>query len=830
MTISDDTRIRHGRRTGADTKAYVLDMIGNAHLDPVWLWQWQEGYQEAKATFRSVLNLMREYEDFLFTSSSAAIYEWVESNDPEMFEEIRQRIAEGRWEMVGGWWIQPDCNIPSGESFVRQGLYGQRYFKEHLGVSSTVGYNVDSFGHAASLPQILRKSGMAAYVFTRPMPHEARLPRLFEWESDDGSRVLAFRIPYEYTSWGKDLRLYVERTMAELRGGLDELMCFYGVGNHGGGPTRENIESIRALNADPAFPTLRFSTPSRYFRTVRERDIPAPTVHNELQQHAVGCYAAHSGVKRWNRQAETALVTAEKLSTLAERVTGLPYPGDFARAWKDVLFNQFHDILAGTSIEPAYEDARNAYGEALAIAGRNQNGAIQALTWRIGIDAAEGTRAFVVFNPHSWPVRAAVELEFGRVRPADVLLDSSGARVPFQTVSSEATVASGSRTRLSFVADLPAFGYEVYRMTAGEGAAEDSVLPADLRSIENRFFRLEVDPETGWITSLYDKRLAFEWVRRPAARPVVLEDRSDTWSHGVTRYDTVRGEFVADSIRLLEHGPVKSVLRVESSFESSRITQDIALYAQLEHIEVTVTVDWREHFAMLKLSFPINLFFSNATFEIPYGVIERPANGNEVPGQSWVDLTGIGRNDGRRLGMSLLNDGKYSYSVVEHEIDLTVLRSPIYAHHDPYVPTPDGVYSFVDQGRQQFTYWLVPHAAGWKEAETPKRAAELNQRPIAQAETAHPGPLPQRDAYIQVDGDGVVVSALKRAEDGGGVILRCYETNGDGAAARIALGAWNRVIETDLGPTEIKTYFVPDDESQPVREVNLVEWDEPSTL
>src|SRR6185369_2630009 len=224
------------------TKNTTLHMIGNAHIDPVWLWQWQEGFHEVRATFRSALDRMNEYDDFIFISSSAAYYQWVEQSDPAMFAEIRQRVAQERWQIVGGWWIQPDCNIPCGESFVRQALYGQRYFKAKFGVTAKVGYNVDSFGHHGMLPQILKKSGMDYYVFMRPQPHEKGLPgRLFWWESDDGSRVLTFRIPFEYTSTGKDLEQYIRRAAGELKAPLNTLMSFYGVGNHGGGPTIENI-------------------------------------------------------------------------------------------------------------------------------------------------------------------------------------------------------------------------------------------------------------------------------------------------------------------------------------------------------------------------------------------------------------------------------------------------------------------------------------------------------------------------------------------------------------------------------------------------------------
>ena len=220
-------------------KQTKLHMIGHGHIDPVWLWRWPEGFQEVKATFRSVLDRMNEYDDFIFTCSSAAFYAFVEENDPEMFAEIRRRVREGRWVIVGGWWVEPDCNIPGGESFVRQGLYGQRYFHSRFGVIARTGFNPDSFGHAATLPQILKKSGMDFYTFMRPGPHEKGLPgRLFWWESNDGSRVLAFRIPFEYLTWSGDIEKHVRKCEGEAKEPFNEIMCFYGVGNHGGGPTK----------------------------------------------------------------------------------------------------------------------------------------------------------------------------------------------------------------------------------------------------------------------------------------------------------------------------------------------------------------------------------------------------------------------------------------------------------------------------------------------------------------------------------------------------------------------------------------------------------------
>jgi alpha-mannosidase len=827
-------------------KDKTLYMIGNAHLDPVWLWRWQEGFQAAKATFRSVLDRMNEFEDFVFTSSSAAMYEWVEQNDPRMFDEIRARIAEGRWQIVGGWWIQPDCNLPNGESYVRQGLYGQRYFHEKFGVMASVGYNVDSFGHNAMLPQILRKSGMDSYVFTRPETHEKGLPsRNFWWESDDGSRVLAFRIPFEYCTWGKDLERYVRRCFGELKSPYDELMCFYGVGNHGGGPTRENLESIIRMDAEPGFPRLVFSTPNQYFADVRARDLSFPVIHDELQHHASGCYSAHSGIKRWNRDAENMLLTTEKWGAIAERTTGQPYP-DLSQAWKNVLFNQFHDILAGTSLESAYGDARDMHGEAMAIAGRGLNYAVQSLAWNINIEQDERVTPIVVFNPHAWTATVEVDMDIGRVRPGDTLLDDTGREVPMQLVRPP-LIISGWRNRLSFVAELPPLGYRVYRVLAqtpaptptvpgsgqvtgapvaasqSNGSGHDPAVELSDTILENDFFRLEFDPQTGYIARLYDKQHQCEVFIREAAQPLVIEDRSDTWGHGVYQFGDVVGQFVATRIRRVEHGPVKSVIRVESTYGNSRLTQDFAIYQALRQIEVRVTVDWHEQFKLLKLRFPLNLNFLRATYEIPYGTIERPTNGEEEPCLSWVDLSGIARGVEVPYGLSILNDGKYSFDIKGREMSLTVLRSPIYAHHDPTKPRDDEHYSFIDQGVQYFTYTLLPHADSWEQAGTVRRAAELNQRPIALVETYHPGPLPQQASYLSVDNDNIVVAVVKRAEDNDDLIVRCYETNKVATQTTIHLPMWNRSIATSFGPAEIKTFRIPKDAALPIHEVDMLE-------
>jgi len=828
-------------------KTRILHMIGNAHIDPVWLWQWQEGFQEVLATFRSALDRMDEYPDFRFTASSAAFYSWVERIDPTMFAEIQARVAEGRWELAGGWWIEPDCNVPGGESFVRQALYGQRYFQEKFGVTARAGYAIDSFGHHAVLPQILKKSGLDYYVFMRPGPHEKDLPgRLFWWEAEDGSRVLTFRIPFTYTSWGKDLDAHIRRCAGEMKPPVDEFMCFYGVGNHGGGPTVENIESIRRLDDEPEVPHLAFSTPETFFDAVTDKDWPLPIVNDELQHHASGCYAAHSGIKRRNRLAENALMRAEAWSAIAAQVTGLPYPkAALTQAWKDTLFNQFHDIMAGTSLEEAYEDARNLYGEAVTLADRAMNDAAQSMAWHMAIShepvATSAAKPIVVFNAGTWPCRVPVELEVGRISEAITLTDNAGRQVPVQRVQSHAT-AKG-RYRIAFVADLPALGYRVYRLAPGapehkpqmqdpDGLLYWQVLRTrgvrDLPQLENDHFRLTFDPQTGYLTSLYDKAAETEVLAGPAARPVVIDDPSDTWSHGVFSFADEIGTFRATSVRKIADGPVSATLRVESTWGASHLTQDFMLYRSLDRIDVAVTVDWHEQLKMLKLKFPVNVSGFKATHEIPYGHIERLTNGEEHAIQRWIDISGTARDGGGAYGLSLLNDGKPSVDIVQNEIGMTILRSPVYAHHNPVELNAGTRYTYIDQGVQHFTYSLYPHRGSWEAAETVHRAAELNQPPVALIATGRltgvpAGTLPLTASYAAVTPDTVAITVLKQAEDNDDLIVRAYETTGAATHATVTLPAWHRTIEADFRPGEIKTWRVPVDAAAEVVEVDLLE-------
>jgi alpha-mannosidase len=799
----------------------LLHMIGNAHIDPVWLWQWQEGYQEVRATFQSAIERMEEYPEFVFTCDSVCYLQWIEESDPKLFEQIRARVADGRLQVTGGWWIEPDCNIPSGESYARQALYGQRYLQEKFGITATTGSNVDPFGHNASLPQLLRKSGLDSYVFLRPGPHELTLPGpYFWWESPDGSRVLAYRIPHEYCSPRGDLGYHVDKSLAQLPTDRPELMVFYGVGNHGGGPTRANLDSIRRLDAMDGLPRLECSSTRAFFDRIVAADGDIPVHTGELQHHCVGCYSAHSGVKRWNRRAENLLQRAEKWAVVADVVGGLPYPlAQLTDAWKLALFNQFHDILAGTSIAPAYEDSRDGFGHACSLAEQAFNRAVQVVGRRIDIAPEPEMTPVVVFNPHPWPLSTDVEFEFAGFQSEQArMTDDEGAPVAVQRIRSQATL-SGSRGRLAFGADVPALGYRVYRVYPG-GTESGAAVPATDTTLENDFLALEVDPAIGWLSRLEDKATGVDLVAgRRGGHAVVIDDQSDTWGHRVKAYDEAIGEFECTSVRLVEQGPVCAVIRVESRYERSMLVEEIVLGSRSRYVEVRAVLDWREQHRLFKLRVPTSLSTERATFEVPYGHVERPAGGDEEPAQAWVDVSADG------AGLSILNDCKYGHDVKGGDIGITAARSPIFAWHEPALVDPDGIYDYLDQGRQEFTYRLLPHGGDWREAGTVRLAAELNQPPFALLESYHRGDLSQQSSFMTVDGDDVAVTVLKAAEDGDGtLVVRAYETAGRPARATIQLPVVERTIEAEFGAHEIKTFKVPRDPSVGVAETSLLEW------
>jgi len=488
------------------TPGNTIHLIGNAHLDPVWLWRWQEGYAEIKATFRSALDRLNEFPLFVFTSACAGYYAWVEESSPDMFKEIQMRVQEGRWAIAGGMWIQPDCNIPSGESFARHALYSQRYFQDRFGKTAKTGYNVDSFGHNANLPQLLKLSGMDSYVMMRPSSVEKPdlQETLFIWESPSGAQVTTFRIPNAYGHLYRadqspevmDISTY--RILGEqpeelkLRESItldnqcnQPLMNFYGVGNHGGGPTVANLEMLdKYINQSKVHTSdqsehIVMSSPDQYFEEVRNCHLYVKVVKGDLHHHASGCYSAHSIVKAKNRQAEHRLITAEKWLTLAGILTGenesFPtYRQQLKKGWERVMFNQFHDIMGGCSIKKAYDDTLEWYGEALSLSASVLNSAIQKISWEMdtmpeGAEKAMKSQDWIfweqnnagapliVFNPHTWSVKAEVQIN----RAVSSISDHKGNVQSVQRIRG-AYMNGTYRWNSLFMADLPAFGYKMF--------------------------------------------------------------------------------------------------------------------------------------------------------------------------------------------------------------------------------------------------------------------------------------------------------------------------------------------------------------------------------
>ncbi len=819
----------------------LLHAIGNAHIDPVWLWRWTEGLETIRATFQSVLDRMDEYPGFVFSGSSAAFYAWLRDTDPGMFERVRARVREGRWEIVGGWWIQPDANVPCGESLARQALYGQRFFQEAFGVTATVGYNPDTFGHAGGLPQILRGAGLSRYCFLRPGPHEKTLPgNVFWWESPDGSRVLAARIAHSYGSWAEQLGDHIQACHAARPDYVSDFCVYYGVGNHGGGPTKANIESILARAGSQ--PAVALSTLGAFFSAVEAEaaaGAAVPVVADDLQHHARGCYTAESEVKRQNRRVEHLLMNAERIACVASAAAGRPYPqADLTAAWQSLLFNQFHDILAGSSLPEGYADARDWFGHAATLGGRALHMSLQAVTGRI--DTRGKGDALVIFNPLPWEATVPVEVERGSA----TLTDSEGNPVAGQAV--QATTVVGQR-RSCFVATLPGLGYRVFRQDpdadtsnplfkhvgrapspAGDSALQVGCDP-DGRAgspayIANQFYHLEVDPATGWLTRLYDKRRGVEVLAGPANVGVVVDDPSDTWSHDVVSFRNEAGRFADAQIAIDEDGPVRAALRIETRWGRSTLLQRLYLYRDLDLIECRASVNWQEQGRMLKLAFPLNLDAPRATYDGAYGSLERPCNGEEEPGQQWIDVTGTARlasGETADYGVSLLNDCKYGFDVLGSEMRMSVLRSPIYAQHDPWKPEAGRAYVHQDQGWQTVTYRLLPHLGGWQAADVARRAWELNAPPLWVNEHIHGGTLPAGASFLAAEPGNIVLSVCKRAEDSEAWVVRGYESAGRATRATLRMPQAGMAWEADFRPHELNT-FVVDLAARAARESDLL--------
>ena len=805
-------------------------MIANAHIDPAWLWDWREGREEVFATCRSALDLMKEFPDLTFTRGGAATYEWIEQADAAMFDEIRERVAEGRWEIVNGWWVQPDCNLPCGESFVRHSLYAKNYFREKFGVDVKVGYNVDSFGHCSVLPQVLKLAGFEYYVFFRPSPREKELPsRLFWWQYADGSRLPALRAPHHYnSSASEDMVKRIREAWAMADPGATEIPCFYGVGNHGGGPTREHIRQIRHAQTLEDMPAVKFSTLADYFEAATAGDRDFPVVNEDLQHHAIGAYTAVSEIKRQNRESESLLLAAERFSTAAASCGGRNRQKIFAPAWKKVLFNQFHDILAGTSILPVYDDADEDYATV-------RHDASQALDEAFGKIAqnmnTEGPgRPILLFNSLAWERKDVVVTDFllpDFATPFQ-LLGAGENPIPVQIIE-QVDQAGGCRTKVCFVAEMPAMGCTVLHLVQDKAARMPGILRAYDATIESDRCKLSVDPQTGHVVSLRYRAPGspqgngVECMGGPGCVPLVLSDHSDTWSHDLAAYRNEIGRF-AGPAKVVECGPVRAVVRTHQAWGGSVIEQDFILYSDPDRIDCEMRIDWHQKHKMLKLSLPVNVADPKATFEVPMGTINRRSSGDEEPGQRWVDVAGLGPV-GKPFGMALMNDSKYGYDVKDNEIRLSILRSPIYAFHDPRVVEPSKRYIYTDQGRQTVRYSLLPHPESWRSAGVMREGYSLNNRASTREVNTQNGPSEARSlgkavSFVKASPENVLAEVLKHAEDGNGIIVRVYEAFGRDTDAVLELPMAGLTHNFSIGHNQIKTFRIVDSS---ITETNLLE-------
>ena len=804
---------------------FTIHMVGHAHIDPTWLWRWTEGYEEVRATFRSALDRMNETPAFRFTASSAGFYAWVKACDPEMFEEIRKRVKEGRWEVAGGWWVEPDCNIPCGEAFVRHGLYSQRFFEKEFGVRAKVGFNPDTFGHAGTLPQICKKMGIEYYVYMRPCPvYEMDYPEgtTFWWKANDGTRILACNLQEGYAS-EDDVLDKIRRLTSNphLNPGQTHIVGFYGVGNHGGGPTKRVIAQIlEARTPGRGLPKVLFSTLAEYFqgflKTTKKTSIP--TIATDLQHHARGSYSVHSEIKRLNRQCEQALMSAERFATVAWLLEGLVYPQDqFEKAWKDVLYNQFHDVLAGTSLESAYEDTRDQLGAARHRADVIANEAIQRITKTINT-TAEGN-AVVVINPLPWPVTQTVmapPITARMLQHPLHFIDDTEQVVPSQEVLTERIASTG----YVFTAELPALGYRCFHARSGARPVHhERTLAGGRTCLENDWWRIEFDPYHGHICRLLDKRHKAEILKKGNVL-AALVDSSDTWSHAVDEYRVEAGRFGKASLELFELGDVRATVRVVSTFDKSTADTLVTLHREIDTIDCTFRINWQQRHTMLKLVYETNIEPGAATYDTAYGVQVRNTEGFEEPGQKWFDLTGA--LGGVPYGFAVLNDSKYGFDVCGGTMRVTMVRSPAYAHHDRARYDSSLPHAIMDQGWQTVKIRLVPHTGPWEEARISKKAWELNEPAFTHVESAHKGRRGLTASMIGTEADNVMLTVIKRSEDGKALIVRGYEVAGRPAETILHFPFREKTFKISFAPHEIKTLRF-DPKKWTMQEVNLLE-------
>jgi alpha-mannosidase len=756
----------------------IATCVGHTHIDVAWLWTVAQTREKAARSFATVLNLMDEYPEYMFMSSQPQLYKFVKEDHPELYERIKQKIGEGRWEADGAMWVEADCNVTSGESLVRQILFGTRFFEEEFGVKNCVLWLPDVFGYSAAIPQILKKSDIDYFMTTKISWNQFnKLPYdTFMWEGIDGTEVLThfvttrdanFNWAGHFTTYngyihpGAVMGAWERYQQKDIN---NDILISFGYGDGGGGPTKDMLENARRMSKGiPNCPKVQMGTAGEYFKRLdkkvsNQKNLPKWVGELYLEYHR-GTYTSMARNKRDNRKSELLYQDVEFLSSLAGHV-GYEYPQKRLNDnWEIILRNQFHDILPGSSIKEVYDVTKEEYKEILNNGKDMAKKALDTISANISLDKP----SVIVYNTLSFTRSdvAFVSLPDGIKHPK--VMDEKGNILPSQMVEKD-----GEMKLAFFAKDIPSKGYKCFELTEGTENNEECMIVSKAR-LENDFFSIDMD-EKGTFTSMYDKKNDRE-VLKPGERGNVLqafEDKPmnyDNWDIDIFYQEKMWEVDDVEKIEVVENGAVMGKLRIYRKFQDSTIIQDICIYRDISRIDFETYVDWKEDQVLLKAAFPVDVLAPKATYEIQYGNVERPTHWNtswdwarfEVCAHKWADVS----EDG--FGVSLMNDSKYGYDIKDSIMRLSLLKSGM-------EPNPTA-----DREEHRFTYSLYPHGGDWRDAGTVKMAYELNVPLYTKVEQPHGGSMPSAMSMVQVDAENVIIEVVKKAEDTDHTIIRMYE-------------------------------------------------------
>lgn len=765
---------------------------GNTHFDPVWLWRWDEAMSSIRATFRSALDRMKEDSDFFYDFSAPAVFEWILATDPEMFQEIKARVKEGRWALGEGCWLQSDFYTGTGESLVRQGLYGQRWLYRQFGQISRTCYSIDSFGHPDTLPGILSGCGMKNIVFCRPNPETLPLPQpLFRWVGRDGAELLAYQVTNAYApdahiarkddpsikegtfSAVPDVAKVIETTLEAAKDSPCDLLAVFGVTDHGGAPTKESIAAIHKAAKEEKGCKVRFSTVAKFFDDQREK--PLPTVDKELSVFFIGPSSNHTEVKATNRRAEILATYAETAALFANRLLGRPVDKEKLEGiWRDVLFNQFHDIIGGCCIPSAYTDARDLHGRAAQNAAEEMHYALQSITRNIRMPGKNPEDAWnlCVWNlsgvEGEYEIDASAQWawEFPWYRGGITLVAEDGEEIPTQALRSDAVIP-GFRSRFLFRAKLPGWGWRCFTVKKNNQPAP-YVLSKDKkpRTLSAGGLRLELG-EGGGIAKLYRGETL---LAENLLLPVVQKDICDTWGFNKTVFEEEREPLTLLDWQLVEDGICRTTLKLTLGYGRSTVEQYLSLSHKEEKITCRMRAIWCEKHATLRVLVS-RLGTDTCIAAEPAGYTQREPSEYEKPFCTWLAL------DGNEGAMTLSAEGAFAYRYTGEDVAITLLRNAIYGDLRTEDLDEEGDYAYLGQGENNATLTLrFPDR--FSPVETERNAIRDLRSPVVILESNHEGDLPSSASLAELTGEGLLPMALKTAEEGDAPILRLRETMG----------------------------------------------------